>query len=173
MIRKTIESTIRLRRDNDYNFELIKDTFVPASGEVVLVDTARDGLRAKVGDGYSTYAQLNFTDADLRNPVQQGWYVDGEFYKDEHLNTPFQKMINKIYIDKPHSKIYYFNGISYVPVGGVVNNASEVEAGLVKLYSTMGYNTDGTMTQKSITNELELRYKANIEEDEELLVFTI
>lgn len=64
-----IEATIRLRRDNDYNFEAIKNKFIPANGEVVLVDTARDGLRAKVGDGVSTYAQLQFTDADIRNTV--------------------------------------------------------------------------------------------------------
>ena len=57
-MRETINAVIRLRRDNDYNFESIKDTFVPANGEVILVDTATTGLRAKVGDGYSTYAQL-------------------------------------------------------------------------------------------------------------------
>ena len=62
---KMIQSIIRLRRDNDYNYEAIKNSFVPANGEVVLVDTANDGLRAKVGDGYSTYAQLQFTDEAL------------------------------------------------------------------------------------------------------------
>ena len=77
-----IEATIRLRRDNDYNFERIKDRFIPASGEVVLVDTARDGLRAKVGDGVSTYAQLQYVDEDLRNPVQQGYFDNGVFYRD-------------------------------------------------------------------------------------------
>ena len=53
---KHINAIIQLRRDNDYNFEAVKNTFIPANGEVVLVDTAKDGLRAKVGDGYSTYA---------------------------------------------------------------------------------------------------------------------
>ncbi len=64
-----IKATIQLRRDNDYNFEVIKDKFIPANGEVVLVDTARDGLRAKVGDGYTTFANLEYTDADIRNAV--------------------------------------------------------------------------------------------------------
>ena len=54
----TLNTIIQLRRDNDYNFEKVKNTFIPANGEVVLVDTARDGLRAKVGDGFSTWAQL-------------------------------------------------------------------------------------------------------------------
>jgi hypothetical protein len=55
-MRRTIEAILQLRRDNEYNFENIKNTFIPENGEVVLVDTARDGLRAKVGDGVSTYA---------------------------------------------------------------------------------------------------------------------
>jgi hypothetical protein len=53
-----LNSTIQLRRDNEYNFEKVKNSFIPANGEVVLVDTARDGLRSKVGNGVSTYAQL-------------------------------------------------------------------------------------------------------------------
>lgn len=170
---KRIESVIRLRRDNDYNYEGIKNTFIPCNGEVVLVDTARDGLRAKVGDGYSTYAQLQFVDEDIRNAVLQGYYMNGIFYKDPTLNTPFPNMINKIYIDKIHSSIYYFNGSQYIPVIDTLNRASADAAGIMKLYSTTGQNTDGTMTQKAITDELDLRYKASIEQDNELLIFSL
>ncbi len=170
---RKIDATVRLRRDNDYNFNKIKHTFVPANGEVILVDTATDGLRAKVGNGYSTYYQLPFVGEDLREMVQQGYYYDGVFYKDATKNTPCPQMINKVYIDKPSSTIYYFNGENYVLIGGAFSNASDVEPGIMKLYNSTGYNTDGTMTQKSITDELELRYKASIEEDDELLIFTI
>lgn len=170
---KTMDAVIRLRRDNDYNYARIKDSFVPASGEVVLVDTATDGLRAKVGDGYSTYDQLQFVDEDLRNPVQQGYYNNGTFYKDITLNTPFPQMINKIYIDKTQSALYYFNGERYIPIGGSLVTAAPEVAGIMKLYNTTGYNIDGTMTQKSITDELDLRFKTNIDEDNELLVFTL
>ena len=45
-----LKTIIRLRRDNDYNYAKIKDTFIPASGEVCLVDTAKQGLCAVVGD---------------------------------------------------------------------------------------------------------------------------
>lgn len=168
-----IDAVIRLRRDNDYNFEAIKDRFVPASGEVVLVDTARDGLRAKVGDGYSTYAELQYVDEDIRNPVQQGYYDNGIFYKDATKRTPFPQAVNKIYIDKPHRRIYYFNGIEYVEIRELLTTASATDAGVMKLYNTTGYNTDGTMTQKSITDELDLRFKTNIDEENELLVFTL
>ena len=82
-------------------------------------------------------------------------------------------MINKIYIDKPHSKIYYFNGIKYMPVGVNLPPASQIEPGILKLYNETGYNIDGTMTQKAITDELDLRFKTNVDEDDELLVFTL
>ena len=168
-MKKRIETTIRLRRDNEFNYEKIKNTFVPASGEVVLVDTARDGLRAKVGDGVSTYAELQFTDVDIRNAVQQGYFDNGIFYKDPTKQTPFPTMINKIYIDKTRSAIYYYNGEAYVPAEAQLTTATSDMAGVVKLYGTIGQNTDGTMTQKSITDELGLRFKANVDADEELL----
>jgi len=166
---KTINAIIRLRRDNDYNYEAIKDKFIPASGEVVLVDTARDGLRAKVGDGVSTYAELQFTDEDIRNTVQQGYFENGQFYRDPTKQTPSQKMINKIYIDKATRRIYYYNGIDYVPAEANLTTASSDMPGLMKLYSTTGQNTDGTMTQKSITDELGLRFKADVDAENELL----
>lgn len=170
---KMIESIIRLRRDNDYNYEKIKNSFVPANGEVVLVDTAKDGLRAKVGDGYSTYAQLQFTDVDIRNAVQQGYYENGVFYKDITKQTPFPAMINKVYIDIPYRKIYYYNGESYIPAEAQLTTASSDVAGIMKLYSTTGQNVDGTMTQKSITDELNMRIKTDIDPDDELLIFSL
>ena len=70
-----LNATIQLRRDNEYNFEKVKNSFIPANGEVVLVDTARDGLRAKVGNGVSTWAQLEYTDNDIRNTVLHGYLL--------------------------------------------------------------------------------------------------
>ena len=172
-MKKSIDATIRLRRDNDYNYEAIKDIFIPSNGEVVLVDTTNDGLRAKVGNGVNTYAELQFTDEDIRNAVLQGYYDNGIFYQDPTLNTPFNKMINKVYIDKVNSQIYYYNGIEYVPLTATYSTASSDVAGLVKLYNTVGQNTDGTMTQKSITDELYLRFKTNVDTENELLVFTL
>ena len=170
---KTIDAIIRLRRDNDYNFEKVKDQFIPASGEVVLVDTAREGLRAKVGDGYSTYAQLNFTDEDIRNAVLHGYLLDGDFYKALDKSGIIARMINKIYIDDTTRRIYFYNGNNYQNIQTTFTAANDIEPGLVKLYSTTGYNTDGTMTQKAITDELDLRYKATIDSEDELLIFSL
>ena len=175
MTGKKIETTIRLRRDNDYNFESIKNSFIPANGEVILVDTAHDGLRAKVGDGYSTYAELQYTDNDLRNAALQGYYYDGVFYMDVNKANTFIGMVNKIYIDKNTSTIWYYDGAEYINATSTmaVTNASSVIPGIMKLYATTGQNTDGTMTQKSITDELDLRYKASVNTLDEELVFTL
>lgn len=167
-----LNATIQLRRDNDYNFKKVENFFVPANGEVVLVDTAKDGLRAKVGDGYSTFAQLQYTDADLRNPVLHGYYYNSGFYQDAMHTIPMARMMNKIYIDDSVRKVYYFDGTNYICIQDHLVNATSDIPGIVKLYNETGYNIDGTMTQKAITDELDLRYKADIDSDNELLVFS-
>ena len=167
-----LNAVIQLRRDNDYNFKKVENSFIPANGEVVLVDTAKDGLRAKVGNGYSTFAQLQYTDADLRNTVLHGYYLNNVFYQDNAHTIPMNGMINKIYIDDAARKLYYFDGENYVTIQDTLVTANAEIPGMVKLYSTSGYNTDGTMTQKAITDELDLRYKATIDSDDELLVFS-
>lgn len=167
-----LNAVIQLRRDNDYNFKKVENSFIPANGEVVLVDTAKDGLRAKVGNGYSTYAQLDFTDADLRNTVLHGYYYESQFYQDSNHQVVMHGMINKIYIDDSTRKLYYFDGEQYITIQDTFVTATAEIPGIIKLYGTTGYNVDGTMTQKAITDELDLRYKANIDSDNELLVFS-
>ena len=167
-----LNAVIQLRRDNDYNFKKVENSFIPANGEVVLVDTAKDGLRAKVGDGYSTFAQLQYTDADLRNTVLHGYFYNNNFYQDAMHSVIMQNMINKIYIDDSTRKLYYFDGNQYILINESFVTATAEIPGLVKLYATTGYNIDGTMTQKAITDELDLRYKATIDSDDELLVFS-
>ena len=167
-----LNAVIQLRRDNDYNFKKVENSFIPANGEVVLVDTAKDGLRAKVGNGYSTFDQLQYTDTDLRNTVLHGYFYQNKFYQDNAHQNIIQGMINKIYIDDSARKLYYFDGEQYVPIQESLVTATAEIPGIVKLYGTTGYNTDGTMTQKAITDELDLRYKATIDSNDELLVFS-
>ena len=81
-------------------------------------------------------------------------------------------MINKIYIDDNARKIYFYDGTQYVPIQDTFVIATANTPGMVRLYSTTGQNVDGTMTQKAITDELDLRYKATIDSDNELLVFS-
>ena len=69
---------IRLRRDNDYNYNKIKDRFIPANGEICLVDTARDGLRAVCGDGKTPFGQLKYI-GDIKK-VPEGSKPSGTFF---------------------------------------------------------------------------------------------
>ena len=57
---KELRAVLRLRRDNDYNYEKIKDSFIPANGEICLVDTAKEGLRIICGNGVDKFGDLKF-----------------------------------------------------------------------------------------------------------------
>ena len=54
----------------------------------------------------------------------------------------------------------------------VLNIGNKEEAGVTKLYSAIGDNTDGTMTQKAITDELNEKIEIELNHDEELLIFS-
>jgi hypothetical protein len=98
--------TLRLRRDNDYNYAKIKDSFVPANGEICLVDTARSGLRAVCGDGRTPFGELDFID----NLFIKGYIKDGFFYTDASYTAVCKTSTNILYIDIPSSGMYYFDG---------------------------------------------------------------
>ena len=172
---KVLEAIVQLRRDNEFNFEPIANSFVPANGEVVLIDTRRDGLRAKVGDGRTTLANLIWADARYRDAIVTGYYDESEdvFYETNTKEVALSAYTNRLDIDRWRNKIYYFNGLTYVLVDGAYSPASATTPGVVKLYSTTGQNTDGTMTQKAITDALDMKSKASVELQDELLVFSI
>ena len=166
-----LKAILRLRRDNDYNYAKIKDTFIPANGEICLVDTAREELRAVCGDGKSTFAQLEF----LNDFIKKGYYKDDIFYKDKELTLELPKNSLSIYIDISTSYLYYYNGVSFVEIKTKTATAlaTSSEAGIMKLYNETGQNIDGTMTQKAITDELDQKVELTLKEDEELVIFEI
>ena len=163
---KRVEAIFKLRRDNDYNYEKVKDTFIPAKGEVCLVDTARLGLCVKVGDGVSTYGSLEY----VNTIFQMVTFVEGKAFINDKEITPNG---NKIYIDANNiNDLYYYNGVEFVLIGpGSLPTASAETAGIMKLYSTTGENVDGTMTQKAITDELNTKVSASVNLEDETVVF--
>ena len=168
-----LNTIIRLRRDNDYNYAKIQDRFIPSKGELCLIDTARDGLRVVCGDGVTPFGKLEYAFETL----VQGYYSDGKFYREPELLDDIPGQINKLYIDKTPKQngIYYFDGIDFQRVGGETGNIPNATAktpGIMKLYDTIGDNTDGTMTQKAITDELGEKVEIELNTDEELLIFT-
>lgn len=165
-------SILRLRRDNEYNYNTIKDRFVPMKGEVCLVDTPRNGLRAKIGDGVSTFAQLGYSDeATAANIVIRGYFYENVFYYEVEYENVIPTSVNKIYIDAHTGKVYIFDGVKYININNTIPAASKEVAGIMKLYDTIGDNTDGTMTQKAISDELDDKVEVEVDLSDELLKF--
>lgn len=164
----------RVRRDNDYIYD---DNFVPANKEICFVDTARNGLRAKVGDGVTIWKNLPYTDDALYqaidNIVQRGYYYDGKFYSDSEHTIELIASGSTIYIDIATSKVYIYNNDAYQVITATIPNATAEIPGILKLYATEGQNTDGTMTQKAITDGLNRKVGAEVDESKELLIFSI
>ena len=165
-----LNAILRLRRDNHYNYAKIKDTFIPANGEICLVDTARDGLRAVCGDGVHTFGELDF----VGEVLVRGYYYNGEFYADSAHTEPIVGSTIKIYIDLSKSDLYYFDGTTYQSITseGPLPSATATTPGVMKLYDTLGQNTDGTMTQKAIKTELDKKVGVEVNNATNTLIFT-
>ena len=169
---KQFESIIRLRRDNDYNYAKIADTFVPANGEVCLVDTSREGLQVVCGDGVTPFGKLSY----LGGYLVKGYLKDGLFYSDTNYSYEIEPSERKLFIDLSTNRAYQYNGVSYIALGGENGQLPTATAeipGIMKLYDTLGDNTDGTMTQKAITDELDDKVEIALNKEEELLIFII
>lgn len=166
-----INAILRLRRDNDYNYAKIKDTFIPANGEICLVDTARQGLRAVCGDGVTPFGQLDY----IGTTFVQGYFHENLnwFFYDANFTKIIDGKETQIYLDLQTTTLYYFDGYNFVKIDTSLPTASETIAGITKLYNTVGYNEDGTMTQKAITEELETKVEVNLKEEDELIIFSL
>lgn len=162
-----LNAVLRLRRDNDYNYAKIKDTFIPENGEICLVDTARDGLRAVCGNGSSVFSELEFID----NFVIKAYFYEGAFYKDVEHTEEILGSTNKIYIDRASGKLYYYDD-EFIDIKNNIPTATAEIPGIMKLYHTTGSNTDGTMTQKAITDELNEKVELTLNQEEETLIFS-
>lgn len=158
-------SNVALRRDNYFNY---KADFVPQNGEICLVDTARDGLRVVCGDGKTKFESLEYVD----NFIVKGFFVDDAFYEDKSGTTPIAGAVHKLYIDMATQQMFVFDGEKYVSAGGkqIANATSEIP-GIMKLYDTLGQNTDGTITQRLFTDEINQKIEMDVVPEDEMLIF--
>lgn len=175
MSQKTFNAVIKLRRDNDYNYELVKDTFIPLKGEVCVVDDARYGVRAKVGNGVSTYAQLTFADTYTSDRVvEKGYLISGDFYfvNSASENNKIPRVDNKLYLEISSGAVYYYDGTEYTSIGVSFPSATSTTAGITKLYNELGTNTNGAITQGAVKTAIDsLVVNATADETLNLLGF--
>ena len=173
----TLNAIIQLRRDSEANFEKIKNSFIPANGEVVLVDTNSKGLRSKIGDGIKTFSQLPYTDEEIFNSINNviiyGYYLNDNFFTNSTYTVVLPRELNKIYIDNNSKGLFYYDGIQYISINDALPTASDVVAGISKLYQDGGQNTDGSMSQKAVTNGVHSINFALDDQDEECLVLDL
>lgn len=165
---RTIKTRLALRRDVESAFSA---DFIPLKGEVLLVDTASDGLRSKIGDGVTSYSNLAYTDQQSASGiVVQGYYYNNKFYTTANHTIVIAPYSYKIYIDLTDYSVYgYFAENAKYHKLLDVSPADSDTPGVMKLYNTTGSNDDGTMTQHSITTELNKKFIVSVGEDEELV----
>lgn len=124
----------------------------PTAGEPIW---ELDTNKLKIGDGIHDYVELPYLadGSDATNLFLTGYY-DREldvFWNEEGKVNPLTRSTSKIYIDIPTNLIYRLVDNKYVLLVKLANNLT---AGITKLYMGTGQNTDGSMTQKAITDSL-------------------
>ena len=162
---KEFKTRIALRRADEStltskNPQLLK-------GEIVLVDTP-SGLKTKIGDGEKTFNELAYEEFLIK-----GYLMNGKFYTDSTYTIEIPASIDHLYLDINTARttkkcLYFWDGTKYVPTNGE-DIATDTVAGIVKLYDAEGDNTDGTMTQRSITEAVK---NGVVDEDDECLILT-
>ena len=163
---KRFNSILRLRRDYDYNYEKIQTTFVPANGEICLVDT-KEGLRVICGDGVSTFENLSFIDTLL----VKGYYFNEDFYKTSEYTESLTRSTQKMYFDINSGLIYLWDGSKYQSLINHIPQATDKQPGIVTLHQTVGNSETGAMSQKAITDLLNNKIEILIHEGEETVEF--
>lgn len=145
------DSVIRLRKDTEANFNKVKASYIPESGEVCLVETDLYGIRTKVGDGINTFEDLPYTDTVV-GAVVVGYLMNDNFYTDSTYQVQYEKNEHHIYIDRNSNyRVLTWDGTTF---HGASEIATETLAGVMKLYQEHGQNSDGTMSQKAITDAI-------------------
>lgn len=149
MAEKQMNAVLKLRRDNETNFN--GSNIILQKGEIALVTTPFSGLQVKVGDGTTRFRDLNYNNFGLlvegfKNSDTEFVYPDNstKVNPENHLlfmdrNTGFM-----YYWDHEQSKYMYVNR-DIVPV------ATDAVAGIAKLYQTVdGGNADGAVSQVAV-----------------------
>ena len=103
--------------------------------------------------------------------IVKGYIYNNDFYVDEQHTEKYVPYEYKLYVDIPTAVIYIYNGTDYIATVTSVPIATSAIPGISKIYNTTGQNTDGSMTQKSITDGISERFKISTDVSNETIVF--
>lgn len=159
-----------LRRDNEYNYDPL---YIPIKGEVLLIDVPSQGLKIKIGDGYTAFKDLEYyRDGEYIVP---GYYSNGNFYKDYEHTIQILVVLGKIYIDQSTSKIYTYNGEELIVLADTLPRASDTVFGFVQIYDSITEDnrssTVGGPTMKLFLQELAKKTSVDADRKNEVLRF--
>lgn len=169
MATQIIKTTFQLKRGTAERFATINP--VLAQGEPGF---EYDKNRLKVGDGFTPWNDL---------PYIQG--ISGVENAETIDDFPAVGNENLVYKASAEKKLYQWNSttqsyevLTSASESGEIPEATDIEAGITKVYTTTGSNSDGTMTQSAITEELnnindELDDKVEVNIEGETLYFTL
>lgn len=127
-----------------------------------IVETPEEGEDLGTGK-FKQYANDDIT------VVERGYYYDGVFYKDKDHKITIIGYSYKLYLDLDTFKLYVYNDELKYKCINELPDANSSTAGIMKLYGETGSNEDGTMTQSSITTELNKKFTVRAEDDENLI----
>lgn len=135
-----------------------------------LPEVGQEGIIYLVPVGDSKYAEYLWKDGsfvklretEVNSIVNQGYFLDGVFYDDPEHTIKSTININNIYVDKNSGKLFYYDTTKKC-YEEILDEASATSAGVVKMYDSDGANTDGTMSQKAITDAINTKVKSAID----------
>ena len=161
-----MEVVIQLRKDTELNFAKVAHKFIPADGEVCLVETTDFGIKTKIGNGVDYIGDLPY--AEDGQAAIMGYYNSQYdcFFKEQTETNIIPAAVNTLYIDIPSSEVYHRLPDHFEKIISVAK-VDLNKAGLTKLYSGHGNNVDGAVTQKGFTNAIdEIKFKVSVEDSE-------
>lgn len=128
-----------------------------------------DTNKLKIGDGVNDYADLPYItgDGSTSSDLVRIGYYDSEtdiFWKEQTKVNALPRLTTSLYLDKASAFVYYLQDNKYTELFGLANKNTY---GLSKLYDSTGQNTDGSMTQKAITDSF--NNIVDVSEEDELL----
>lgn len=143
-----IKTTFKFKRGLAENWT-IKNPILETGEPGFELDTGK----LKIGNGITPWNELLYINS--KGAILNGYYQNDNFYKDAEYTILLDKNLDTLYIEINTNTLYYFNGINYVLLGGQTPIATEDTPGIMKIYNTIGENTDGAITQKAITDYIQ------------------
>lgn len=173
-IRITLTSADTAPYHWEYEYVRINGQYGSPAGWVGYQPELVSGSNIKTINGNSVLGSGDFATSGF-----EGYYYGGVFWKNSSHTNRLGSIPGKLYFDLASEDFYVYDSASqsfrlFVPPYEPAQPDSGVP-GIVKLYSSEGYNEDGAMTQKAVTVSLKTKVEMDTSElsDDECVAFSV